>query len=138
MDEFLRDMLRLGDFVWELGNHRLDQLLCAPHSAAAWVHRWLTAAESACPPPPPHPSRDFVGSLRLVNGTRECPPQEYPHPYQDVPGGFSKCLRGTLFPLLIIGRIFITPWEAHIVGVEWAREWDRWCATTRAPGTPTP
>ena len=26
-----------------------------------------------------------------------------------------------------------TPWP---VGAEWAREWSRWCATTRAPGTP--
>ena len=29
-------------------------------------------------------------------------------------------------------------WEAHIVGAESAREWDRWCAATRATGTPTP
>ena len=32
----------------------------------------------------------------------------------------------------------MTAWEAYIVGAEWAREWSQWCATTRAPGTPTP
>ena len=44
-DEFLQHMPRLGDFVWELRNHRLEQLLCAPQPAVAWVQRWLTAAE---------------------------------------------------------------------------------------------
>ena len=80
VDDFLHHMLRLGDFAWELRNHRLEQLLREPLSAAARVHRWLTAAEGNCPPPPPRPDKDFVASLRVVNGTLECPPQEGPHP----------------------------------------------------------
>ena len=39
VDDFLHHMLRLGDFAWELRNHRLEQLLCEPLSAAARVHR---------------------------------------------------------------------------------------------------
>ena len=108
VDEFLQHMLRLGDFVSELRNHRLEQLLCAPHSAAARVHRWLTAAEGDCRPPPPRPSRDFLPSFRMVNGTLECPPQEDLHPYRDLPRGFSKHLRGALFPPWIIGRNSMT------------------------------
>ena len=46
MDNFLHHMLRLGDFAWELRNHWLEQLLRDPLSAAARVHRWVTAAES--------------------------------------------------------------------------------------------
>ena len=53
LDEFVQHMLRLGDFVWGLRNHRLEQLLRAPLSAAARVHRWLTAAEGDSPPPFP-------------------------------------------------------------------------------------
>ena len=79
-----------------------------------------------------------MASLRIVNGTLECPPQQDPNPYRDLPGGFSKHLWGTLFPLWIIGRNSMTAWEAHVVGAEWAREWDRWWATTRAPGAATP
>ena len=30
MDDFLHHMLQLGDFAWELRNHRLEQLLRAP------------------------------------------------------------------------------------------------------------
>ena len=30
----------------------------------------------------------------------------------------------------------MTAWETRIVGEEWAREWVRWCAATRAPETP--
>ena len=131
-------MLRLGDFVWELRNHRLEQLLRAPRSAAARVHRWLTAAQGECLPPPPRPGRDFVASLRIVNGTLEWPSQEDPHLYRDLLGGFSKHVRGALFPPWIIGHNSMTAWEAHIVGAEGAREWSRWCATTRAPGTPAP
>ena len=131
-------MLRLADFVWELRNHRLEQLPRALRSVAARLHRWLTTAGGECPAPPPRPCRDFVASLRLVNGTLECPPQEDPHPYRDLPGGFSKRLRGALFPPWIIKGQFMTPWEAHIACAEWAREWSRWCAPTRAPGTPTP
>ena len=48
VDVFLHHMLRLGDFEWELRNHRLEQLLREPLSAAARVHRWLTAAEGSC------------------------------------------------------------------------------------------
>ena len=78
MDDFLHHMLRLGNFAWELRNHWLEQLLCEPLSAAAWVHRWLTAAEGSRPPPPPRPGKHFVASFRVVNGTLECPPQEDP------------------------------------------------------------
>ena len=136
VDDFLHHMLRLGDFAWELRNHRLEQLLREPQSAAARAHRWLTAAEGDHPPPPPRPDKDFVASLRVVNGTLECPPQESPHPYQDLPGGFSRHLQDALFPPWIIGRGSMTAWEARIVGEEWAREWSRWCAATRAPETP--
>ena len=38
MDDFLHHMLQLGDFSWELRNHRLEQLLSEPLSAAARVH----------------------------------------------------------------------------------------------------
>ena len=48
---FIQHMLRLGDFAWELRNHPLETLLHEPLSAAARVHRWLTAAEGNCPPP---------------------------------------------------------------------------------------
>ena len=85
VDDFLHHMLRLGDFAWELRNHRLEQLLREPLSAAARVHRWLTAAEGDSPPPPPRPDKDFVASFCVMNGTLECPPQEGPHPYQDLP-----------------------------------------------------
>ena len=131
-------MLRLGDFVCELRNNWLGQLLRAPHSAAARVHRWLSAAEGDCPPPPPRPGRDFVASLCIVNGTLECPPQEDPHPYRDVPASFPKHLQGALFPPWIIGHNAMTAREAHNVGADRAREWSWWFATTRAPGTPAP
>ena len=136
MDDFLHHMLRLGDFAWELRNHRLEQLLREPLSAAARVHRWLTAAEGNCTPPPPRPGKDFVASLCVVNGTLECPPQEDPHPYRDLPGGFSRHLQDALFPPWIIGRGSMTVWEARIVREEWAWEWGRWWAATRAPATP--
>ena len=136
MDDFLQHMLRLGDLAWELRNHRLEQLLREPLSAVARVHRWLTAAEGSCPPPPPCLDKDFVASLRVVNGTQECLPQEDPHPYRDLPGGASKHLQDALFPRWIIWRGSMTAWEARIVGEEWAREWGRRCAATRAPETP--
>ena len=136
VDDFLHHMLRLWDFAWELRNHRLEQLLREPQSAAARGHRWLTAAEGDHPPPPPRPDKDFVASLRVVNGTLECPPQEGPHPYQDLPGGFSEHLQDALFPPWIIGRGSMTAWEARIVGEEWARDWGQWCAATRALETP--
>ena len=102
VDESLQHMLRLGDLAWELCNQRLEQLLRTPHSAAVWVHRWLTAAGGDCLPPSARPSRDFLAPLRLVNGTPECPTQGDPHPYQDLPGGFSKHPRGALLQLWII------------------------------------
>ena len=55
VDDIFHHMLRLGDFAWELCNHRLEQLLREPLSAAAPVHRWLTAADSSCPPSSPAP-----------------------------------------------------------------------------------
>ena len=108
----------------------------APISAASRAHRWLTAAEGDHPPPPPRPDKDFVASLHVVNGTLECPPQEGPHSYQDLPGGFSKHLQDALFPPWIIGRGSMTAWETRIVGEEWAPEWSLWCAAMRAPETP--
>ena len=125
LDDFLLQMLRLGNFAWELRNNRLEQLLREPLSAAARVHRWLTAAESSCAPPPQRPDKDFVASFRVVNGTLECPPQEDPHPYRDLPGGFSKHLQDAPFPRWIIGRSSMTAWEACRVGEEWARKWSR-------------
>ena len=77
-----------------------------------------------------------MAPLRVVNGTLECPPQEDPYPYGDLPGGFLKHLQDALFPPWIIGRGSMTAWEACIVGAEWAREWGRWCAATRTQGTP--
>ena len=76
-----------------------------------------------------------MASLHLVSGTLECPTQEDPHPYWDVPRGFSKHLRGALFPLWIIGCNSMTAREADIVGAEWAHEWSRWSTTTRSPAT---
>ena len=125
VEDFLHHMLRLGDFAWELRNKRPEQLLRGPLSAVARVHRWLTGAEGSCPPPPPRPGKDFVASLRVVNGTLECPPQEDPQPYRDLPGGFSKHLQDTLFPQWTLGRGSMTAWGARIVGEEWAREWGR-------------
>ena len=116
VDDFLHHMLQLGDFAWELRNHRLGQLLREPLSAAARVHRWLTGTEGNCLPPPPRPGKDFVASLRVVNGTLECPPQENPHLYRDLPAGFSRHLQDALFPPWIIGRGSMTAWEARIVG----------------------
>ena len=136
VDDFLHHMLRLGDLAWELRNHRLEQLLREPLSAAARMHRWLTAAEGNCPLPRPRPDKDFVASLRVVNSNLKCPPQEDPHPYRDLPGGFSKHLQDALFPQWIIRRGSMTAWEARMVGEEWACEWGRWCATRRAPKTP--
>ena len=93
VDDFLHQMLRLGDFAWELRNHRLVQLIRETLSAAARMHRRLTAADGNCPPPPTRRDKDFVDSLRVVNGTVECPPQEDPQPYRDLPGAFSKHLQ---------------------------------------------
>ena len=88
------------------------------------------------PPPPPRPDKDFVASLCVVNGTLERLPQEDPHPYRDLPGGFSEHLQDALFPRWIIGRGSMTAWEARMVGEERASEWGRCCAATHAPETP--
>ena len=91
---------------------------------------------AAAPPPPPRPGKDFVASLRVVNGTLECPPQEDPYPYRDLQAGISKHLQDAFFSPWIIRRGSMTAREPRIVGEEWAREWGRWCAATRAPETP--
>ena len=93
VDDFLHNMLRPGEFAWELRNHRLEQLLREPLSAAAQVHRWLTAAEVSCPPPPPAPWQGLRSLPPIVNGTLECPPQEDPRLYRGLPGGFSRHLQ---------------------------------------------
>ena len=80
VDDLLHHMLRLEDFARELCNHWLEQLLHEPLGAAAPVHQWLTRADGSCLLPPPRPGKDFVASLRVVNGTLECPPQEDPRP----------------------------------------------------------
>ena len=118
VDNFLHYMLRLGDFVWELCKCRLEQLPHEPLSAGARLHRWLTATEGDCCLPPPRPGRGFVASLRVMNGNLECPPQEHPHLYRDLPGDFSKHLQDALLPPWIIGRGSMTTWEARIVGAE--------------------
>ena len=90
VDDFLHHMLRLGDFAWELGNHRLEQLLCEPLSAAARVHRWLSAAEGDYPPPPPRPEK----GLRSLPPCREwhsgVPATRGPPPVPGPAGGFLE------------------------------------------------
>ena len=78
VEDFLQHMLRRGDFMWELRNHRLEQFLREPLSTRAELHRWLIPAEGDCPPAPPRPGGDFMASLRIVNGTMECPPKRTP------------------------------------------------------------
>ena len=90
-------------------------------------------SSKGAPLPPPHPNRDFVASPPLVNGTLESSAWENPHPYRDLPGNFSKHLRGALFPSWVIGRNSMTAWEAHIVAAECLHEWSRQGATTRKP-----
>ena len=64
-----------------------------------------------------------MASLRVVNGSLECPPQEDPHSYRDLPGAFSKHLQDALFPPWIMACGSMTAWEARTMGAEWAREW---------------
>ena len=76
VDDFLHHMLRLGDFAWELRNHRLEQLLREPLSAAAWAHRWLTAVEGDHPPPPPRslpPCREWHWGVPATRGPPPVP-----------------------------------------------------------------
>ena len=136
LDEFSQHKLRLVDFAWELRIQRLEQLLCTPHSVAVQVHWWLTSAEGDPPSPPLRPGKDFVASLRLVNGTLECPAQEVPHLHLDLPRGFSGHLRGAFVPPCFIGLNSMTAWEASIFGADWAEEWSWWCATTRSTEAP--
>ena len=98
MEEFLQHMLRLGDFAWELRIHRLGQLLCAPHSVADRVHRWLAPAEDDCPPPAPHPSRNFVAFLCLVQGTLGCATEKDPEPLPGPARGFLEAPLGRALP----------------------------------------
>ena len=87
VDDFLHHMLRLGDSAWEPRNHRLEQLLRKPLSAAARVHRWLTAAEGNCPPSP-RPDKDFVASLRVTLRTTFTTPSTTARPHchgQQIP-----------------------------------------------------
>ena len=55
VDGFPHNMLRLGDFVWELRNHRLEQLLREPPSAAVGCTDG-SSRQRATPPPPAPPS----------------------------------------------------------------------------------
>ena len=110
----LRPVLWLGDFAWELRNHRLEQLLREPLSAAARGHRLLTAAEGSCPPPPQRPGKDFIPSLRVVICTLECPLQEDSRAYRHLPDSFPKHLQDALFPPWTIGRGSMTAWEARL------------------------
>ena len=55
VDYFLHHMLRLGDFARELRNHRLEQLLREPLSAAARVHWMAHRARGQLPAPSPAP-----------------------------------------------------------------------------------
>ena len=98
MGDFLHHMLRLGDFVWELRNHQLEQLLREPLSAAARVHRWLTAAEGD--PPPPAPWRGLRGlpphrERHLGMSTARGPPA-IPGPA----GGFLEAPAGRPLPAM--------------------------------------
>ena len=87
VDDFLHHMLRLGDFGWELRNHRLEQLPREPQSAAARAHRWLIAAEGDHPPLPPRPVKDCVACLRVVNGTLQWRPKRAPTRTRTCRGG---------------------------------------------------
>ena len=75
--------------------------------------------------------------LHLVHNIFECPSQEDPYPYQDLPGDFSKHVRSALFAPCLIGRNPMTAWEARIVEAERVRTWSQRCAATFPPETPT-
>ena len=98
VDDSLHHMLRLGDFAWELDNHRLEQLLWKPLSAAARVHRWLTAAEGKCPPPSPAPWQ----GLRSLPPCREwhsgVPATRGPRAVPGPAGGFPEAPARRPFP----------------------------------------
>ena len=136
LDGFLQHMLRLGDFAWELRSLRLEQLLRAPHSAAARVHQWLTAAEGDCPAT----SSTFHQGLRglLTPGERHSGVSHRggSPPLPEPAWGFLKAPQRRILPTAGHRTQFMTAWEAHIVGAEWAHKWSRWCATTRTRGTP--
>ena len=52
VDNFLHHMLRLGDFAWELRNHRLEQLLREPLSAAPGRTNGSPRRRATTPPLP--------------------------------------------------------------------------------------
>ena len=101
VDDFLHHMLRLGDFMWELRNQRLGQLLREPLSAAARVHRWLTTTEGDCPPPPP--SAPWQGLRGLLSHRERHPGMSTargPPPIPGPAGGFLEAPAGR--PLLAV------------------------------------
>ena len=52
VDDFLHHMLQLGDFAWELRNHRLEQLLREPPSAAVACTDGSPQQRATAPPLP--------------------------------------------------------------------------------------
>ena len=113
MDDSLQHMLQLGDFAWEVRNHRLEQLLREPPSAAAQVHQWLTAAEGNCPPPSLAPwqglrslppCREWHSGLPATGGSPSVPgpaggfleaPARHPLPTMDHMARLHPCVGGT-------------------------------------------
>ena len=97
-DNFLQYMLQLGDFAWELRNHRMKQLIRMPRSVAAQVHRWLTAAEGDSPSPR-HVARQGLRGFplaaggwyaqHLVGGVR-LPPRREPPTLRCRPSGVTR------------------------------------------------
>ena len=88
VDNFLHHMLRLGGFAWELRNHRLEQLLREPPSAAARVHRWLRAAEGNCPPPSPAACQGLCSLPPCREWHSGMPATRGPPPVPGPAGGF--------------------------------------------------
>ena len=125
MDELFQHMLRLGDFVWELRNHLLEQHLRAPDSAAARVQKWLTAAVRDCPPPSPA-SRQGLSGLPLHRERHTgLSPARGPLSLPGPAWLFFQALLGQALPTVDHRTPFVTAWEVHIMGAESAREWDR-------------
>ena len=69
-------------------------------------------------PPSPATCQGLRGLPPCRESPLECPPQEGPHPYRDLPGGFSRHLQDALFPPWIIGRSCMAAWQACEVGEE--------------------
>ena len=89
-DDFLDHMLRLGGFAWELRNHRLEQLLHEPLSAAARVHRWLTTTEGSCPPLSPAHWQGLRGLPPCREWHPAVPAARGPPPVPGAAGGFLE------------------------------------------------